>query len=49
MIQQAQANKSSPEEMFKSITKDYKPEQINQIFEKARMFGVGDDIINKLK
>ncbi len=48
-ISQAQKNKSNPEELFKQITKDYKPEQIEDIFNKARQFGISDDIINKLK
>ena len=49
MISQAQKNQSNPEELFKQITKDYKPEQMNMIFERARQFGIGDDVINKLK
>lgn len=48
-IEQAQKNKSNPQELFKQITKDYKPEQIENIFNKARQFGIGDDVINKLK
>ena len=49
MLEQAQKNKSNPEELFKEITKDYKPEQMNMIFERAKQFGIGDDVINKLK
>jgi len=49
MIQQAQKNKSNPQELFKEITKDYKPEQLDNLFNKARQFGIGDDVINKLK
>ena len=48
-LNQAQKNKSNPTEIFKEITKDYKPEQIEQIFNQARQFGIGDDIINQLK
>lgn len=48
-IEQAQKNKSNPQELFKQITKDYKPEQIENIFNKARQFGIGDDVIDKLK
>lgn len=48
-IEQAQKNKNSPEEIFKQITKNYKPEQIEKIFSQARQFGISDDIINKLK
>jgi len=49
MISQAQKNQSNPEELFKQITKDYKPEQMNMIFERAKQFGIGDEVINKLK
>ncbi len=48
-IEQAQKNQSNPEELFREITKDYKPEQIDMIFNKAKQFGVSDDIIEKLK
>jgi len=48
-VEQAQKNKSNPQELFKEITKDYKPEQMNMIFDKAKQFGVSEDIINQLK
>ena len=48
-LNQAQKNKSNPEEIFKEITKNYNQEQIENIFNKARQFGIGDDVINKLK
>ena len=48
-IEQAQKNQSNPEELFKEITKNYKPEQIQMIFDKAKQFGISDDIIEKLK
>ena len=49
LLEQAQKNQSNPEELFKEFTKDYKPEQMEKIFNQARQFGIGDDIINKLK
>jgi len=48
-IEQAQKNQSNPQEIFKEITKNYKPEQVENIFKQARQFGIGDEIINKLK
>ena len=48
-LEQAQKNQSNPQEIFKEVTKDYKPEQMDMIFNKARQFGIGDDIISKLK
>jgi hypothetical protein len=49
MIDQARKNNNNPEEIFKEVTKNYKPEQMEQIFNKAKQFGIGDDVINKLK
>ena len=49
MLEQARKNNNNPEELFKEITKNYKPEQMEMIFNKARQFGIGDDVINKLK
>ena len=48
-LNQAQKQKSNPQELFKEITKNYKPEQMEDIFNRARQFGIGDDVINKLK
>lgn len=48
-LNQAQKNQKNPQEIFKEITKNYKPEQMENIFNRARQFGIGDDIINKLK
>lgn len=49
MIDQARKNNNNPEELFKEVTKNYKPEQMEQIFNKAKQFGISDDIISKLK
>lgn len=49
MLEQARRSNNNPEELFKEITKNYKPEQMEQIFNKAKQFGIGDDIISKLK
>ena len=48
-LEQAQKQKSNPQELFKEITKNYKPEQMEKIFNRARQFGISDDVINKLK
>lgn len=48
-IEQAQKNQSNPQELFKEITKNYKHEQVENIFKQARQFGIGDEVINKLK
>lgn len=48
-LEQAQKNQSKPEELFKQVTKNYKPEQMEQIFNQAKQFGISDDVINKLR
>jgi hypothetical protein len=48
-LEQAQKNQSNPQELFKEVTKNYKPEQMEKIFNQAKQFGIGDDIISKLK
>ena len=48
-LEQARQNQSNPQEIFKEVTKGYKPEQMNALFDKAKQFGIGDDVIEKLK
>lgn len=48
-LEQARANQSNPQEIFKEITKNYKPEQMDALFNKARQFGISDDVIEKLQ
>lgn len=48
-LEQAQKNQSNPVELFKQITKDYKPEQMEAIFSQARQFGINDDVIKQVQ
>ena len=48
-VEQAQKNQSNPQEIFKQLTSNYTVEQKQALFERAKQFGIGDDIINKLK
>ena len=48
-IEQARRNNNDSQALFKQITKGYKPEQMEKIYNQAKQFGIGDDIINKLK
>lgn len=48
-LEQAQKNQSNPQEIFKEITKNYKPEQMEKIFNQAKQFGISEETINKLK
>ena len=47
MVEQAQKNKNNPMEMLKEITKNYSPEQVNGLFERAKQFGVPDDVLKQ--
>lgn len=49
MLEQAQKKQKNPKELFKEVTKNYKPEQMEKIFNQARQFGINDDVINNLK
>lgn len=46
-LEQAQKNKSNPIDMLKQITKNYSPEQVNGLFERAKQFGISDDVLKK--
>ena len=48
-VEQAQKNQSNPQEVFKQVTNGYSPEQMNALFDRAKQFGVGEDVIEKLK
>ena len=47
VVEQAQKNQNNPLELLKQVTKNYTPEQMNGLFEKAKQFGVSDDMIKK--
>lgn len=48
-LEQARANQSNPQEIFKEITKNYKPEQMDALFDRAKQFGISDDTIKQLR
>lgn len=47
MIEQARKNNNNPMDLLKQVTKNYSPEQMNGLFEKAKQFGVPEDILKK--
>ena len=49
MVEQARKNNSDPMDMFKQITSNYKPEQLNSLFDRAKQLGVPDDYIKELR
>jgi len=48
-LEQAKQNQNNPQELFKQITNQYTPQQMEALFNKARQFGIGEDIIEQLK
>ena len=48
-LEQARQNRNNPQELFKQITNGYTPEQMNMLFDKAKQFGIDENIINQLK
>lgn len=49
MLDQARKNNNNPMELLKQVTQNYNPEQINGIFEKAKQFGVPEDVIKQVQ
>ena len=48
LIEQAQKNQSNPKELFNQITSSYSPNQMQELINKARNFGVPEEIINQV-
>lgn len=49
VINQARKNNSDPMGMFKEITKDYKQEQLDSLFNRAMQMGVPEEYISQVK
>lgn len=49
MVSQARQNQNNPMEMFKQITKDYTPEQMNSFYNQAEKMGVPPELIEQVK
>ena len=49
IIEQARKNNNDPIALFKEVTNNYKPDQLNNLFEKAKQMGVPDEYINQVK
>ena len=42
-------NNGNPMELFKQITGNYSPEQMEQLYSQAKQFGISDDVINQVQ
>lgn len=48
-LEQARKNNNNPMDLFKQVTKNYSPEQMNSLFQKAKRFGINDDVIKQVQ
>lgn len=46
-LEQARKNNNNPMELLKQVTQNYSPEQINGLFERAKQFGVPNDVLEQ--
>lgn len=49
MVEQARKNNGNPIDMFKQITSNYKPEQLDILFNRAKQMGVPEEYITQVK
>jgi len=49
LINQASQNNANPMDLFKQITNNYTPEQMQNLFSRAEQFGVPKDVLEKLQ
>lgn len=49
LVNQAQKNQSNPIDIFKQITGNYSPEQLDAFYKRAEQMGISPDILNQFK
>ena len=49
MYQQARQTNSNPADLFKQITKNYTPEQKEQLFNAAKQYGIPEEVIQQVR
>lgn len=49
VVEQARNNNSNPIDLFKQVTSGYSPEQMNNLFNRAKQIGVPDDVLQQLQ
>ena len=49
LVDQARKNNSNPMDMFKQLTSNYNPQQLNSLFERAKQMGVPEEYIKELQ
>lgn len=46
-LEQARKNNNNPMELLKQVTKGYNEQQINELFEKTKQFGVPSEVLEQ--
>lgn len=49
LVEQARKNQSNPMEMFRDVTKNYTPEQMDSLINRARQFGIPEEVLQKVQ
>ena len=49
LVEQARKNQSNPMEMFRNVTKNYTPEQMDNLINRARQFGIPEEVLQKVQ
>ena len=49
IVNQARQNQSNPMDLFKQVTSNYSPKQIDELFSKATQMGVPNEYIEQVK
>lgn len=49
LVEQARKNQSNPMEMFKDVTKNYTPEQMDNLINRARQFGIPEEVLQQVQ
>ena len=49
LLKQMQEKQNNPMDMLKQVTKNYNSEQINNLFERAKQFGVSDEVLEQTR
>ena len=49
VIEKAQKNNGNPYELFKQVTNNYSPKQMQSLLSTAKQYGVPDEILSKIQ
>ena len=49
IVNQARNSNGNPMDLFKQVTNGYSPEQMNNLFARAKQMGVPDDVLKQLQ